>query len=162
MFQPQFEKHRSFFTWRGFPVIWIFTFSIPIMHHYSHVLKFWPLPQLVQISSFPIFNLGIILCIQNAMIARPRILNTPIIVWIGTLSYSLYIWQMPFTNPDVQSWATTFPQNILLAFLAAVISFYAVERPILGLRERRARPSHAFSPLATTQCVNGPPAQMKP
>ncbi len=65
---------------------------------------------------------------------RPRILNNPIVVWIGTLSYGLYIWQMPFSNPNAHSWATAFPQNLLFSFVAAVVSFYSIEQPILNLR----------------------------
>jgi peptidoglycan/LPS O-acetylase OafA/YrhL len=40
----------------------------------------------------------------------------------------------------VHSWATAFPQNVVLTFIAATISFYAVEQPIRKLRERRTTP----------------------
>jgi peptidoglycan/LPS O-acetylase OafA/YrhL len=139
LFQPQLKKYRAFFTWRGFSLIWIVMLCIPIAHYFCHLLRFWPLPQLVQILSYPIFNLAAILGIQNAIIVRYRLLNTPVIAWIGTLSYSLYIWQMPFANPTVQSWATMFPQNFILALLAAIVSFYAIEQPVLRFRGRRAK-----------------------
>ena len=141
LYQTQFRQHRSFFAWRGFPLIWAVTLSLPILHHYHYILKFWHVAGLVQVSALTIFNLGIVLCIQNAITVRPRLLNNPIVVWIGNLSYSLYLWQMPFANPNVQSWATTFPQNLVLALLAAVVSFYAIEQPVLRLRERRAEKS---------------------
>jgi peptidoglycan/LPS O-acetylase OafA/YrhL len=137
LYQPQLEKHRSFFAWRGFPLIWAVTLSIPVLLHYSNLLKFWPLPQVVQVSAMTVFTLGVVLCIQNAITARPSVLNTPILVWIGCLSYSLYLWQMPFTNPAAPSWATTFPQNVILTLLAATISFYAVEQPIRKLGKRK-------------------------
>jgi peptidoglycan/LPS O-acetylase OafA/YrhL len=97
------------------------------------------LPQIIHVSALTLFNIGIVLCIQNAITVRSRVLNNPMLVWIGSLSYSLYLWQMLFANPDVQSWATTFPQNFVLTLLAAVVSFYAIERPVLRLRERRAK-----------------------
>ena len=102
-------------------------------------LNFWHVAGLVQVSAISVFNLGAILCIQNAITVRPRLLNTPILVWIGNLSYSLYLWNMPFSNPAVRSWATTFPQNVILTFIAATISFYAVEQPVRRLRERRPK-----------------------
>jgi peptidoglycan/LPS O-acetylase OafA/YrhL len=79
----------------------------------------------------------------------PRLLNTPAMVWIGNLSYSLYLWNMPFTNPRVHSWATAFPQNVILTFVAATISFYAVEQPIRRAREAPrpvAQPGSALDP----------------
>jgi len=113
--------------------------SIPVLQHYHYVLNFWHVAGLVQLSAISVFNLVAILCIQNAITVRPRLLNTPILVWIGNLSYSLYLWNMPFSNPAVRSWATTFPQNVILTFIAATISFYAVEQPVRRLRERRPK-----------------------
>jgi peptidoglycan/LPS O-acetylase OafA/YrhL len=138
LYQSEFDKRRSFFTWRGFPLIWALTLSIPILHQYHYLIKLWHISGLVSISAITMFNLGIVLCIQNAITVRPRLLNTPMLVWIGNLSYSLYLWNMPFTNPDVRSWATTFPQNLILTLLVATASFYAVEQPIRNMRERRS------------------------
>jgi peptidoglycan/LPS O-acetylase OafA/YrhL len=140
LYQPEFKKYESFFRWRGFPVIWAATLSMPIFQHYHYVLHFWHMSGLVAVAALPIFNLGIVLCIQNAITAPPRILNTSTMIWIGNLSYSLYLWNMPFTNPDVHSWATEFPQNLVLTLLAATISFYAVEQPVRKLRDRRTSP----------------------
>ncbi|HSB75071.1 MAG TPA: hypothetical protein VLC12_05430, partial [Terriglobales bacterium] len=122
--------------------------SIPLLHRYLPiVLRYWGFPHLAQASGLlllTVFNLAMVLCIQNSIVAPPRVLNTAVVVWIGALSYSLYLWQMPFSDPDVRSWATTFPQNLVLALLAAVISFYLVEQPALRIRARRARPRHAL------------------
>jgi peptidoglycan/LPS O-acetylase OafA/YrhL len=154
LYQCKLDKHRSIFTWRGFPLIWAVTFSIPIIHHYHYLLHFWHLAGLLQISAVPLFNLGMVLCIQNAITVPPCLLNTPIMIWIGNLSYSLYLWDMPFTDPSVHSWATTFPQNLALTVIAATISFYAVEQPIRKLGARKARPAIpravpvSFGPLA--------------
>ena len=141
--QHRLVQFRSYFAWRGFPIIWAATLSIPVVayflsHSESHFL--WPLPQLMARSGITIFNLGIVLCIQSAVVSPPRILNYAIPVWIGSVSYSLYLWQMLFMNPHVQSWATTFPVNIVLAFLAAAVSYYAIEQPFLRLRLRLAQP----------------------
>jgi len=52
------------------------------------------------------------------------------------LSYSLYLWQMPFLDHRSDAWMHAFPQNLLLAFLAALSSWFLVERPFNRLRRR--------------------------
>jgi peptidoglycan/LPS O-acetylase OafA/YrhL len=140
LLQPKL-KNCAFFTWRGFPLIWAFALSIPALYHNRFVIAHDRLASTVGLS---FLNFGIVLCIQNAIAVRPRVLNLPVVVWVGTLSYSLYLWQMPFANSTNQSWITTFPQNVALAFLAAAISFYAIEQPFLRLREHLAQKSDSL------------------
>lgn len=67
------------------------------------------------------------------------ILNAPPVAWLGTLSYSLYLWQQPFAPALFGSsslWFRAYPVNILLAFACALASFYLVERPLMRLRNR--------------------------
>jgi peptidoglycan/LPS O-acetylase OafA/YrhL len=139
LYQSEFEKRRAFFTWRGFPLIWALTLSMPLLHQYHFLINLWHMSGLVSLSAITIFNLGIVLCIQNAITMGPHLLNNPVVAWIGKLSYSLYLWNMPFTNPDVRSWATTFPQNLILTLLAATVSFYAIEQPVRKLRGSRSK-----------------------
>ena len=83
-------------------------------------------------------NLSLALAIDWA-IRRPethigRILNSAPFVVLGTLSYSLYLWQEPFLNPQTHAWATTFPTNVALVVVTATASYLFVERPFLRLR----------------------------
>ncbi|MCA9767724.1 MAG: acyltransferase, partial [Gemmatimonadetes bacterium] len=65
-----------------------------------------------------------------------RFLNLPPMVFLGHLSYSLYLWQQPFL-PAAPAWVgQTFPVNIGLLFLAALASFYLIEQPFLRLKAR--------------------------
>jgi peptidoglycan/LPS O-acetylase OafA/YrhL len=74
-----------------------------------------------------------------------RVLNARAMVWIGTLSYSLYLWQQPFLNRNSHALWSTFPMNLVLAFACACVSYYLVERPFLKLRRhfRAGRSSSA-------------------
>ena len=133
--QPELQKYRSFFAWRGFWIIWLLASAIPVLDLTRH-------SRIYQCVGLPILHLGIALCIQNAIVARHRILNAAIPVWIGMVSYSLYLWHAPFTDPVRHAWYTAFPANILLTFGVATISYYAVERPGLKFRDQHVQ---AFS-----------------
>jgi peptidoglycan/LPS O-acetylase OafA/YrhL len=58
---------------------------------------------------------------------------------VGTLSYSLYLWQQPFLNRTEARVFTWFPLNIALVFVFALASYYGVEKPFLRLRQRVER-----------------------
>ncbi len=68
-----------------------------------------------------------------------RILNFKPLVWVGLLSYSLYLWQQPFLHHRLHATHTTFPLNLLLTLAFAMLSYYLLERPLLRLRSRFAR-----------------------
>lgn len=85
-------------------------------------------------------NLGIILLLQH-VIRSPQhwagqILNWRPMAWVGTMSYSLYLWQEPFLYFHPDTWATRFPLNLALAFGAAWLSYRFVEQPFLRLKDR--------------------------
>lgn len=66
----------------------------------------------------------------------PRLLNTRPLIFLGMLSYSLYLWQQPFLNRESSAFITQFPQNVLFALVGAIACFYLIERPALALRRR--------------------------
>ena len=93
----------------------------------------------------------------SAVLFGPRyrfthwILNTSPFRWIGRLSYSLYVWHegvayfLPVgVLPKWQQAAI----KLATTFAAAIISYYAVERPFLGLRGH-FRSSRASKPIDT-------------
>ena len=65
-----------------------------------------------------------------------RMLNWKPLAFVGTLSYSLYLWQQLFLNRTSGAAIAGFPLNLVLAFAAAATSFYLVEQPALRLRRR--------------------------
>lgn len=62
-----------------------------------------------------------------------RALNWAPVVWLGKISYSLYLWQQVFcSNPNLRyGYMLTLP-----AIACACLSYYVVEQPMLQLRER--------------------------
>lgn len=87
---------------------------------------------------------GLLLCVledkQHLSILKSGLCSTWL-VWLGQLSYSLYLWQQPFLAED-NSFVN---QNLLLAgvciTLAAMVSYYLIEKPILSLKRYFARSS---------------------
>ena len=66
-------------------------------------------------------------------------LNTHSMVWLGQISYSLYLWQQLFVfGTRGRPW-----YGVIAALGVATASYYFVEKPMLRLRESRARTSEA-------------------
>lgn len=79
-----------------------------------------------------------------------RFLNSRILVHIGLISYSLYLWQQLFLTDLPTSWKLgRFPVNLVAAFLAAELSWKFIEQPALRVRRRFEKGASA------------PPSQMK-
>jgi peptidoglycan/LPS O-acetylase OafA/YrhL len=72
----------------------------------------------------------------NALI---RVLNSPLLVWTGKLSYSLYLWHL-YTNFAVRHLPINrflgLALSLSLSFAVAAASYYLVERPFLSLKRR--------------------------
>ena len=78
--------------------------------------------------------IGIDRCLRMPWRLSTRLLSLPAVVAIGRVSYSLYLWQQIFVDRSSTAWATSFPRNALFAALAAVASFFLIERPSLSAR----------------------------
>lgn len=68
---------------------------------------------------------------QNTSGPAGRWLNHPAMVWLGTISYSLYLWQQ-LVLPEAPDPTT----GLALALAVATLSYLTLERPINGLRNR--------------------------
>ena len=69
-----------------------------------------------------------------------RFLNTKLMIQIGLISYSLYVWQQLFLVPsdlyvDKVTWSI-FPLNIVVVFLVAYISYYYFEVHFLNIKKK--------------------------
>lgn len=65
-----------------------------------------------------------------------RALESPSCVWLGRISYSLYLWQQPFLTRWNGSRVELAPQAIVLPIVIAALSYAFVEKPLQALRSR--------------------------
>lgn len=91
------------------------------------------------------FCLSIIILIYYSLNKESRLykfFNMPALVYIGVLSYSIYLWQQlfyykaPVFKP---SFVTTFPYSWLFIFAISWLSYRFIEQPFLKLRTRFIR-----------------------
>lgn len=79
-----------------------------------------------------------------------RMLSRPPVVFVGLISYSLYLWQQPFLAQVNTSFMGAFPINIAFAMLTAVASYFLIERPFLNRRQAVAPFPSTMLGTATT------------
>lgn len=79
-------------------------------------------------------------CVTQVGSWHYRLLNCRPFVFVGLMSYSIYLWQQPFIYGGMR---LETPLNFAAIIAAASMSYYCVERPALRLRHwmlRRRRP----------------------
>jgi peptidoglycan/LPS O-acetylase OafA/YrhL len=74
-----------------------------------------------------------------------RLLETRPFLFIGRISYSLYLWHVLFFIHREDDSALRFlqsaPWNLIAAFICAIFSYYIVEKPLIRLGHRLAPPA---------------------
>jgi peptidoglycan/LPS O-acetylase OafA/YrhL len=126
---PEMERWKTFLASRWFVLIPVATMLIPITQFFSN--------RLYLVVGLTALHLGIALSIDHVIRRRYVLLNAAPIVWLGVISYSLYLWQQPFLDRNSAAPWNAFPVNLGFAVLLACLSHYCVEKPFLAARERR-------------------------
>lgn len=96
--------------------------------------------------------MGIDRCVRLPDSSFGTLLNSRPLVFVGTLSYSLYLWQQPFLNRGSSATLAMFPINVCAAAACALLSYYLVERPVLRLRAR-VRPAAGAAEVAESSAA---------
>lgn len=104
-----------------------------IVYRYGTRPTFW------EAMIVPVIVVGTVLHPHNVV---GRVLESPVMRWIGRLSYSLYLWEFFFVYypgvPTTLGVWQTFPVNLIAAVACAAASYYLVERPLVRLGHRIA------------------------
>ena len=97
-------------------------------------------PKIFSFFCITIINFCIVLCIDWAVTFHKnpigKLLNSKPFVFFGMLSYSIYLWQQLFLNRNSDSIIATFPLNIILTIICAILSYYLIEKPSLKFRTK--------------------------
>jgi peptidoglycan/LPS O-acetylase OafA/YrhL len=122
---------RIHWTW------WLLVLVAPLLSRAGAIRTGRPLPQLCGHLSTVVFDGIVAVLIIEVTNHPPQWLNNKILVWIGSLSYSLYVWQMPFLNP---AYKLNPVLAVAFAFMFASGSYYLWERPILKASQKWVGP----------------------
>ena len=121
-------------------VIWIFPIFVLVLYP---LLRYQFGDKYLFVAGYTLEGFGIattmLWLVRNSSSLAGRILNTPVLVYMGVLSYSLYLWQQLFLNPGNTSITGRFPIGILCVVAVAMLSYHFVERPFLQYRTRFER-----------------------
>ena len=116
-----------------------------------------PVTQLGLLAAVPIRSLvgaGIVFALVERRSDAPRVVRARSLVWIGTISYGVYLWHLA-----VLRWVRDLdgvPDSALVRFAIALVgsvvlgatSWYALERPLLGAVRRAQRRTGALTPTS--------------
>jgi peptidoglycan/LPS O-acetylase OafA/YrhL len=116
-------------------------------------------------NSFPSFTTYVLVTVMIAstLVVEEGLahqwLNSHLLIWIGTISYSVYVWQQLFLlRPGgiicPLGRLSFFPVNMACVFGVAFCSFYFVERPAIAFGKRHyARKRNVTSPAAELRAL---------
>jgi len=95
-------------------------------------------PKIYYFVCITLINFCVVLCIDWAVRfpvgSVGKILNARPLVFVGMLSYSIYLWQQLFLNRQSPHLINSFPLNLLLMAFCAIFSYYLIEKPALKFR----------------------------
>jgi peptidoglycan/LPS O-acetylase OafA/YrhL len=93
---------------------------------------------------WPLMHLSIAGLLKHVVERPYSFLNVRPVIWLGQISYSLYLWQQLFMYGEhAKPWYYVF-----FALAMAAASFYLVEQPLLKLRQKRAEKREIAALLA--------------
>jgi peptidoglycan/LPS O-acetylase OafA/YrhL len=129
--EPQISRFQGALASRWFLFVPGVTLVLPL-------IQLWN-TRAYQVAGLTALHLGIALSLKHVMLRRYALLNVWPVMWLGAISYSLYLWQQLFLNRGSSALWTAFPLNLGLSILLATASYHLVEQPFLKLRERWTR-----------------------
>lgn len=141
---------------QSFPTVFLsFSLGLVLVGNGIYLVR----PEAFYILGQTLANVGTVLCIdwtiRNHTSLVGRLLNTRLAIFVGGISYSLYLWQNSFLLADIDTWATKLPLNVLCAVGAALLSYWAIEQPFLRLKSiatGEVKTKRAFAAASGRDC----------
>ena len=92
--------------------------------------------------------------VNNKSIIK-RMLATRVLVWVGSISYGLYLWHYPIYRAMFSlelSGLVVITFGSIITFVVSALSYYLMERPILDLKKRfvHKSPNNSIQPTSAT------------
>ena len=128
---PELRRHPRYQRVINFKAFYL----VPLL---AIAINFVPYFTFNALAGATLMNIAIALTVdwsvQNKDSAAGKFLNLPSVSFFGVLSYSLYLWQQPFLNRYSHALIASFPLNVLLSVLVALLSYICIETPFMKLR----------------------------
>lgn len=128
MLEPRLKRYRAVLASRWFLLVPASTFLLLLV-------QFWD-SGVYQTIGLTGLHLGIALSLRHVMERRYWLLNSLPVMWLGAISYSLYLWQQLFLDRSSSAPWAMFPLNLVFSLVLAAASYHLIEQPGLKLRER--------------------------
>jgi len=130
IYRPRLESLLSRWWPRSIPLSALLVFpviAIPLSNTFSRHFMFSALV------GIPLFNIAVGIAMLGAILNPPAWLNAAPMVWLGQISYSLYLWHIPWAADTRTGWLWL-PGAVLCAWF----SYRFIEQPVLRWRDRGA------------------------
>jgi peptidoglycan/LPS O-acetylase OafA/YrhL len=119
---------------------------------------YWRDPRMYYFGFFIVEVLAAVLILDivvNSQSIIRKLLVMKWVVWVGSISYGLYLWHYPiFRTIHALGFncLTVITVGSLFTFLVAALSYYVLERPALKLKKRlvRTAPNNSIQPTSAT------------
>jgi peptidoglycan/LPS O-acetylase OafA/YrhL len=128
MLEPRLKRYQAALASRWFLLVPALTFLLLLV-------QFWD-SGVYQTIGLTGLHLGIALSLRHVMERRYWLLNSPPVMWLGAISYSLYLWQQLFLDRSSSAPWAAFPLNLVFSLVLAAASYHLIEQPGLKIRER--------------------------
>jgi peptidoglycan/LPS O-acetylase OafA/YrhL len=101
----------------------------------------WKADMFIRCATAMSFAAMVVGSVASAMEKRSALLDAPVLVYVGRLSYSLYLWQQLFFAPAVHQSPylaplQSLPVSLVLAFTCAWLSHRYIEMPFVNFGKR--------------------------
>ncbi|MDZ8055063.1 MAG: acyltransferase family protein [Aulosira sp. ZfuVER01] len=128
------SSNQRIYKLKGFSIVILLIWPLFITPILDHLIRGY----LISIGlTIDAIILGILIAWlhANPLSYANRLLSIPFLVYVGKISYSLYIWQQLFLTNENATISGIFPYNLGFSFLAGMASYYLIEKPCLKFKD---------------------------